>query len=189
MTQRVCRQDKYLIDVREPDEVLQGSIPSSVNLPLSTLPNSLHLDPATFKQRFGFTKPRPNQEITFYCRSGKRSASACDIAKRNGYTKYVVLPPFHRTKLIRCAASTTTKAPGSIGRRERVLSPHHRERVYGRTMCIIEQPLAQVLVHVRYGCSAYLLLVCEYLAQAAAVRPRTLGHQSLVVGMSLSDER
>ncbi|KAG1808519.1 hypothetical protein EV424DRAFT_199742 [Suillus variegatus] len=27
--------DAYLIDVREPDEVMQGSIPSSVNLPLS----------------------------------------------------------------------------------------------------------------------------------------------------------
>lgn len=80
--------------MREPDEVLQGSIPSSVNLPLSTLPNSLHLDSATFKKQFGFTKPRPNQEIIFYCRSGKRSASACDVAKRNGYTEYVVLLPF-----------------------------------------------------------------------------------------------
>ncbi|EPT04133.1 hypothetical protein FOMPIDRAFT_1034817 [Fomitopsis schrenkii] len=78
--------DKYLIDVREPDEVIQGSIPSSVNLPLSTLPNSLHLDPATFKAQFGFAKPWRDQEIVFYCRSGKRSASACDIAKRNGYT-------------------------------------------------------------------------------------------------------
>ena len=130
MSQRVYWQDKYLIDVREPDEVLQGSIPSSVNLPLSTLPNSLHLDPATFKQRFGFTKPRPNQELIFYCRSGKRSASACDIAKRNGYTEYVILP-FHRTKLMSCVASTTTEAPGLIGRRERVSSPPHRERTYG----------------------------------------------------------
>jgi len=78
--------DKYLIDVREPDEVLQGSIPSSVNLPLSVLPNSLHLDPASFKEKFGFDKPQRDQELVFYCRSGKRSASACDIAKRNGFT-------------------------------------------------------------------------------------------------------
>lgn len=78
--------DEYIIDVREPNEVLQGSIPSSVNLPLSVLPNSLHLDPATFKEKFGFEKPRPDQPLVFYCRSGVRSTSACDIAKRNGFT-------------------------------------------------------------------------------------------------------
>jgi len=78
--------DKYLIDVREPDEVLQGTIPSAVNLPLSVLANSLHLHHGAFKARFGWEKPRKDQEIVFFCRSGKRSASACDIAKRNGYT-------------------------------------------------------------------------------------------------------
>ncbi|KAI8995320.1 Rhodanese-like protein [Trametes punicea] len=77
--------DKYLIDVREPDEVLQGSIPSAVNLPLSVLSNALHLSPAEFKEKFGFEKPRPDQEVTFYCRSGKRSTTAADVAKRNGY--------------------------------------------------------------------------------------------------------
>lgn len=84
-------QDEYIIDVREPNEVLQGSIPSSVNLPLSVLPNSLHLDPATFKEKFGFEKPRPDQPLVFYCRSGVRSTSACDIAKRNGFTKCVAI--------------------------------------------------------------------------------------------------
>ncbi|KAF7972696.1 hypothetical protein HWV62_17266 [Athelia sp. TMB] len=80
-------QDAYLIDVREPDEVIQGSIPSSVNLPLSVISNSLHLARETFKAQHGFEKPKTSQEIVFYCRSGKRSATACDIAKRNGYTK------------------------------------------------------------------------------------------------------
>ncbi|EJF66513.1 Rhodanese-like protein [Dichomitus squalens] len=78
--------DKYLIDVREPDEVLQGSIPSAVNLPLSQLATALHLPPEQFKEKYGFEKPRPNQEVTFYCRSGVRSTSASDVAKRNGYT-------------------------------------------------------------------------------------------------------
>ncbi|KAI0786021.1 Rhodanese-like protein [Abortiporus biennis] len=77
--------DSYLIDVREPDEVLQGAIPSSVNLPLSTLASALHLGPEEFKATYGFDKPKPEQEVTFYCRSGKRSTSASDIAKRNGY--------------------------------------------------------------------------------------------------------
>ncbi|GBE78146.1 Rhodanese-like protein [Sparassis latifolia] len=77
--------DFYIIDVREPDEVRLGSIPSSVNLPLSVLAGALHLNPAAFKALYGFDKPKQDQEIIFYCRSGKRSGSACDIAKRNGF--------------------------------------------------------------------------------------------------------
>ncbi|KAJ6519592.1 Rhodanese-like domain-containing protein [Mycena sanguinolenta] len=78
--------DSYLIDVREPDEVIQGMIPSAVNLPLSVLANSLQLQPETFQAKHGFEKPKKSQEVTFYCRSGKRSTSASDVAKRNGYT-------------------------------------------------------------------------------------------------------
>ncbi|KAJ7169649.1 endoplasmic reticulum protein [Mycena filopes] len=78
--------DTYLIDVREPDEVIQGMIPSAVNLPLSVLSNSLNLLPDAFKATYGFEKPKKSQEVIFYCRSGKRSTSASDVAKRNGYT-------------------------------------------------------------------------------------------------------
>ncbi|KAF5337241.1 hypothetical protein D9611_003247 [Ephemerocybe angulata] len=77
--------DTFLIDVREPDEVAQGSIPSSVNVPLSVLPASLQLDPTEFEEKFGFQKPTHDQEVIFYCRSGKRSTTASDVAKRNGY--------------------------------------------------------------------------------------------------------
>jgi len=82
-------QDSYLIDVREPDEVIQGSIPSSVNIPLTALPGSLHMSPEDFEKQFGFKKPKRQQEIIFYCRSGVRAATAGDIAKKNGYEKYV----------------------------------------------------------------------------------------------------
>ncbi|KAG9314653.1 Rhodanese-like domain-containing protein [Chiua virens] len=81
--------DAYLIDVREPDEVMQGSIPSSVNLPLSVLANSLNLNAQAFRSQHGFDKPGKAQEIVFYCRSGKRSASACDIARRNGHENII----------------------------------------------------------------------------------------------------
>jgi thiosulfate:glutathione sulfurtransferase len=81
-------QDAYLIDVREPEEIAQGSIPSSVPLPLSTLSSSLHLRGDEFLNKHGFIKPAYNQEIVFYCRSGRRSATASDVARRNGYTKY-----------------------------------------------------------------------------------------------------
>ena len=66
-------------------------IPSAVNIPLTILPESLKLSSAAFVEKFGFEKPRTGQEVIFYCRSGKRSASASDIAKRNGYTKLVAL--------------------------------------------------------------------------------------------------
>ncbi|KAH9043730.1 Rhodanese-like domain-containing protein [Lactarius hengduanensis] len=78
-------EDAYLIDVREPDEVLQGMIPSAVNLPLSGLSGALHLDGEKFKETHGFQKPALDQEIIFYCRSGMRSSSASDVARRNGY--------------------------------------------------------------------------------------------------------
>ncbi|KAJ4476750.1 Rhodanese-like protein [Lentinula aciculospora] len=78
--------NSWLIDVREPDEVMQGMIPSAVNIPLTILPESLSASPAMFREKFGFEKPEKDQEVTFYCRSGKRSSSASDIAKRNRYT-------------------------------------------------------------------------------------------------------
>ncbi len=81
-------KNAYLIDVREPDEVLQGMIPSAVNLPLSGLSGALYMDGTKFKEKYGFPKPEFDQEVVFYCRSGMRSATASDVARRNGYKKY-----------------------------------------------------------------------------------------------------
>jgi len=78
--------DRYLVDVREPDETMQGTIPGAVTLPLSGMARSLHLNKAEFVAQHGYEKPRSDQEIIFYCRSGKRSQSACDVARRNGFT-------------------------------------------------------------------------------------------------------
>ncbi len=89
-----------MIDVREPDEVLQGMIPSAVNLPLSGLSGALHLDGEKFREMYGFQKPALDQEIVFYCRSGMRSSSASDVARRNGYKKYIYIPTFGQPVLI-----------------------------------------------------------------------------------------
>lgn len=83
-------KDTYLIDVREPDEVIQGMIPSAVNLPLTVLAESLTLAPGVFKTKHGYEKPKKDQRLIFYCRSGMRSASAGDVAKRNGFKKWVL---------------------------------------------------------------------------------------------------
>ena len=97
-----------MIDVREPDEAIQGSIPSSVNLPLSVLSNSLHLHVDAFRATHGFEKPAKDQEIIFYCRTGKRSATASDVAKRNGFTKWVKIYLFTHYHLIANVAVTVS---------------------------------------------------------------------------------
>ncbi|GAA5859350.1 hypothetical protein JCM1840_004575 [Sporobolomyces johnsonii] len=74
-----------LIDVREPAEVALGSIPSSVNLPLSTFEKSLAMDEGDFTRTYGFHKPQKNQPMIFYCRAGVRAETAADLAKRAGY--------------------------------------------------------------------------------------------------------
>lgn len=45
------------------------------------------MDPGEFYVKHGFKKPGEAEEIVFYCRSGKRSATACDSAMKNGYKK------------------------------------------------------------------------------------------------------
>ncbi|EGG07489.1 uncharacterized protein MELLADRAFT_48079 [Melampsora larici-populina 98AG31] len=79
-----------LIDVREPDEVAQGSIPTSVNLPLSKLENSFGITPDEFLKLHGFPKPNEDQKMIFYCKMGKRSGQAADLAKTKGYKKIKV---------------------------------------------------------------------------------------------------
>lgn len=55
-----------LIDVREPDEYIDGHIPGAVNVPLSALESSLSEIPST-------------GVVHMVCRSGARSARACDF--------------------------------------------------------------------------------------------------------------
>ncbi|WVR05868.1 hypothetical protein IAU60_002894 [Kwoniella sp. DSM 27419] len=79
--------DILILDVREPDEVALGSIPSSVNLPLSRLKDALDskMNPGDFQREFAFTKPTYDQKIIVFCRSGKRSANAAEVAGEKGY--------------------------------------------------------------------------------------------------------
>ncbi|KAK6905680.1 endoplasmic reticulum protein [Kwoniella mangroviensis CBS 8886] len=79
--------DILIVDVREPDEVALGSIPSAVNLPLSRLKDALDkgFNPGDFQKEFAFSKPTYDQNIIFFCRSGKRSANAAELAGEKGY--------------------------------------------------------------------------------------------------------
>ncbi len=66
----------HLIDVREPDEFAELRTPLSRNLPLSELN-----DPQCIT-KLGLPKSEP---IYFICRSGLRSARACEIFAQHGY--------------------------------------------------------------------------------------------------------
>lgn len=83
-----------IIDVREPNEVAQGIIPSAVNVPLSEFSaafdvNSESVSSTDFERRFSFPRPTYDHEIVFYCRSGRRSQEALEIARQRGWWKYV----------------------------------------------------------------------------------------------------
>ncbi|KAI9610736.1 hypothetical protein KEM48_004765 [Puccinia striiformis f. sp. tritici PST-130] len=73
------------IDVREESEVIQGNIPSSVNIPISKFEKLIELHPDEFIKILGFPKPDKDQKIIFYCRSGARSAMALEISKLKGF--------------------------------------------------------------------------------------------------------
>lgn len=61
-----------LVDVREPDELVDGSLPGAVNIPVGDLPQRCdELDRA---------KP-----VIVFCRSGGRSASAAEFLAASGY--------------------------------------------------------------------------------------------------------
>ncbi|SCV71573.1 BQ2448_3161 [Microbotryum intermedium] len=77
--------DILLIDVREPNEVVQGSIPSAVPLPLSSFEKSLSMDEGDFVKQHGFKKPNKSQPIIFFCKAGVRAQTAIDLAKKAGY--------------------------------------------------------------------------------------------------------
>jgi len=76
-----------LIDVREPAEIQEtGLIAGSFNIPLGELKNALQLlSPADFLKKYGVHKPKPDADLVFTCRSGKRSRDAMQTAESVGF--------------------------------------------------------------------------------------------------------
>ena len=70
-------QSINLIDVRTPDEYLEGHIPGSRNIPL----DRIHEIEKAVSNR--------DAKLFVYCLSGARSASACAQLVRMGYTNIV----------------------------------------------------------------------------------------------------
>ncbi|MCL6452719.1 MAG: rhodanese-like domain-containing protein [Alicyclobacillus sp.] len=61
-----------IIDVREPGEVMSGKIPGAKNIPLAQIPGRL-------------AEIDPNVETIVVCRSGGRSAQACEYLMSQGF--------------------------------------------------------------------------------------------------------
>lgn len=61
-----------IIDVREPMEIAQGSIPGAEAMPMSSLGNRI----AEIGQE---------KDVVFICRSGARSGQVCAYLAQNGY--------------------------------------------------------------------------------------------------------
>lgn len=61
-----------IIDVREPMEIAQGSIPGAEPMPMSSLGGRIsELD--------------PQEQLVFICRSGARSGQVCAYLSQNGF--------------------------------------------------------------------------------------------------------
>ncbi|TIC99875.1 Thiosulfate sulfurtransferase RDL2, mitochondrial [Colletotrichum higginsianum] len=77
-----------IIDSREPGELEQtGRIPSAVNIPVATAPESFHISEDDFEDRYGFPRPAKDTELVFYCKAGVRSRAAATLAKEAGWTR------------------------------------------------------------------------------------------------------
>ena len=66
---------------------MQGSIPSAVNIPLSTIEKAMALDEGDFTREYGFNKPSKDQALIVYCRKGQRSETAQNFLKGKGFKK------------------------------------------------------------------------------------------------------
>ncbi|CRL04206.1 CLUMA_CG017295, isoform A [Clunio marinus] len=78
--------EKLLIDVREPDELIEtGKIPTSINIPSKTLEEKLKLNNEEFFKSFGRPKPTNGTEMIFHCKGGGRAGHAAELAISMGY--------------------------------------------------------------------------------------------------------
>ncbi|CAG8973836.1 hypothetical protein HYALB_00005581 [Hymenoscyphus albidus] len=77
-----------LVDTREPAELQStGTIPGSLNIPVSSIPDAFFMIDEDFEERFGFVRPPKEKEIIFYCKAGVRSRAAAELARQAGWPK------------------------------------------------------------------------------------------------------
>ena len=78
--QLINKEDAVVVDVRESNELVHGSIRNAKHMALSVL-----------KQRVEELQKHADQPVIAYCKSGHRSAEACAILKKNNFTNVMSL--------------------------------------------------------------------------------------------------
>ncbi|OLN95593.1 Thiosulfate sulfurtransferase RDL2, mitochondrial [Colletotrichum chlorophyti] len=75
-----------IVDTREPGELVDtGRIPTAINIPVATAPESFHMTEEDFEDRYGFARPGKETELVFYCKAGVRSRALAALAKEAGW--------------------------------------------------------------------------------------------------------
>jgi rhodanese-related sulfurtransferase len=74
--QLINHQNALVLDVREPNEFAAGHIANAKHIPLAQLSNTLKT-----------LEKYKDKAIVVNCRSGARSAMACGVLRKNGYTQ------------------------------------------------------------------------------------------------------
>lgn len=78
--------NRILIDTREPAELqTTGTIPGSINIPVTSQPDAFYISEQEFEDRFGFERPGQDKELVFYCKAGVRSRAAAELARLAGW--------------------------------------------------------------------------------------------------------
>lgn len=78
--QLINKEDALILDIREDNELAQGSIRGSKHYALSVL-----------KQRLDELKQYADKPVIAYCKLGNRSNEACNILRQNNFTNVVSL--------------------------------------------------------------------------------------------------
>jgi rhodanese-related sulfurtransferase len=71
-------ENGQLVDVREPDEVAEGTLPGAVNIPVGDIPDRIgELD--------------KSRRVVLLCRSGGRSTNAAEFLTASGFSDVINL--------------------------------------------------------------------------------------------------
>ena len=76
----INREDAFVLDVREDNELAQGKIAGAKHIALSVL-----------KQRVEEIKEAAEKPVIAYCKTGMRSSHACEILKQHNFSNVVNL--------------------------------------------------------------------------------------------------
>ncbi|KXH53794.1 rhodanese-like domain-containing protein [Colletotrichum salicis] len=77
-----------IVDAREPGELVDtGRIPTAINIPVATAPESFLIAEEDFEDRYGYPRPSKDTELVFYCKAGVRSRALATLARDAGWTK------------------------------------------------------------------------------------------------------